>query len=364
MNPLVARRLRAHHLIGARFTSPVDAVRAFGAIQAQDFPAAAWGIGQRTKAATALGIAELFDEGAILRTHILRPTWHFALPEDIGWMLELTAPRLRRRMTTRWRQLDVDEGTIGKAERIFASSIGGDGPRTRPELAAALRDAGIDAVGQRMPHLLLAAELDGVVVSGPRRGKTFTYALLDARAPRVTRLDRAAALGRIAERYFTSHGPARLADFTWWSGISTADARVGVAAAGDGLIRETIGGVDHWSGREARAPRTRPPVAHLLPNFDEYTVAYRDRSALVDPRRPFDHSALSFGSVLANVVTIDGLVRGTWRRSERRDGAAVAVTVFEALTRRESEALDRSVDELGRFLGRDVSVAKEIRPAS
>jgi hypothetical protein len=362
VNPLVARRLRAHHLIGARFASPVDAVRAFGAVQAQDFPAAAWGLGQRTEAATATGIGSLVDEGAILRTHILRPTWHFVVPDDIGWMLALTAPRLRRRLATRWRQLDLDERTIGRAEEVFADAIAGRGPRTRPELALALDVAGVVPDGQRTPHLIGAAELDGVIVSGPRRRKAFTYALLRERARPSPGLDRHVALGRLAERYFTSHGPAQLRDFVWWSGVSTTEARVGIAAAGDALIREEIDGVDHWSGATIPHGSVDTPIAHLLPNFDEYTVAYRDRSALVDGARPFDASIFSFGSVLANVLLIDGLVRGSWRRKVAGGIVRIELRLLDGLSRRESAAVDRAVERLSRFLEREVALGADVRP--
>ena len=364
MTSVAERRLRAQRLVGRRFMSAVEAVSAFAAVQAQDFPAALWAVGQRTRGATAASLGRQFDDGAILRTHILRPTWHFVLPDDVGWMLALTAPRLRKRLATRWRQLDLDEPTIARAQEAFSLAIGRDGARTRPELAEALDALGIERAGQRMAHLLLAAEIDGVLISGSRRGKSFTWTRLEDRAPSSPPLERDTALARLATRYYTSHGPATLADLVWWSGLSTADARNAVSAAGRALARETIDDVDVWSAAATTDAPFERPVAHLLPNFDEYTVAYRDRSAVLAAARPFDASIFSFGSVLANVVLVDGLVRGAWRRTLRANEVKLEVTLLDRFSRAESEALDRAVAEFGRFLGRDVDVAAKVRPGS
>jgi DNA glycosylase AlkZ-like len=301
MPDVVARRLRAQRLVGPPFESAVDAVRAFGAVQSQDFPGAMWAVGRRTRDVTASQLGRLYDDGAILRTHILRPTWHFVLPEDIGWLLQLTAARLRDRTAGRRRQLGLDEKTIARAQRAFADSVSGGQWRTRPELGEALIAAGIDPAGQRLPHLIGAAELDGVLVSGPRRGKQLTHALLSERVPKGTlKVDRDVARGELARRFFTSHGPAELADFVWWSGLTTADARAGAASVGGALARESVGGRDVWLDPALDSGPLKPgrPMAHLLPNFDEYTVAYRDRAAIVDPTLSFDPSIFSFGSVL------------------------------------------------------------------
>jgi hypothetical protein len=362
---IAARRLRSHHLVGPRFKSPVDAVRAFAAVQAQDFPAATWAVGQRTQGATAESIGQLYDEGAILRTHVMRPTWHFVVPEDIRWLVQLTSRRVRDGLAGRRRQLEIDDRVVDRANATFEKALSGGRALTREELGRSLVNAGVSPAGQRLPHLLGHAELDAVIVSGPRRGRQHTWTLLEERVPKARVMDRSAALGELAFRFFSSHGPAQLRDLVWWSGLTTADIRAGIAAAGPRLAHETIDGVDHWSDpatRRTAPPRT--PSVHLLPNFDEYTVAYRDRSALVDPGRPFDASIFSFGSVLANVVIVDGVVRGTWRRSLRGEVVHVEITLLERLGRAESAALDRAADELGAFLERDVTVATAVRPGS
>jgi hypothetical protein len=364
MTSLVLRRLRAHHLVGAPFRSAAATVHAFGAVQSQDFPAAMWGIARRLRKSTADDLASRYDRGEILRTHVMRPTWHFVLPADVRWLLALTSTRLRASLAGRRRRLEIDDRLIARANAVFEKALRGGQHLTRPELGEALQAAGISAEGQRLPHLLGHAELEGVVISGARRGKQHTYALFDERVPEAAALDRRAALGELARRFFTSHGPAQIADFTWWSGLTAADAREGIAAAGDALAHERIDGKDYWLDAGARGPGHSATVAHLLPNFDEYTVGYRDRSAMLDPGRRFDASIFSFGSVLANVLLVDGIVRGSWRRVARGDAFRVELRFLGRLTRRESAALDRELDRMARFLGREVALEGRIRRSS
>ena len=283
-----ARRLRTQGLTGEPFTSAVEAVRWLGAVQSQDYAGAKWALGQRTRGATEAQLDRLFDEGAILRTHVMRPTWHFVLPEDIRWLLELTGPRVRRGLAARYRELEIDEGVVAGAKTAFAAALSKGRHLTRPELGEVLRAAGISPDGQRLAHLLMGAELDGLIASGPRHGKQFTYALLEERAPKARTLERVEAVAELTRRYFRSHGPAQVQDFAWWSGLTMADARTGIALAGASLAQRIIEGKDYWFDAEARAAKKAAAIGHLLPNFDEYTVAYRDRAAAVHADRPLD----------------------------------------------------------------------------
>src|SRR5467141_167303 len=315
---IAARRLRAQRLTGKPFASPVEAVRWLGAVQSQDYAGAKWALAQRSRAITDAAFDRLFDEGAILRTHVMRPTWHFVAPEDVGWLLDLTAPRIRRGLVARYRELGIDAKQSVRAAAAFAAALVGGRHLTRTELGRVLTAAGISPEGQRLPHLLMGAELDKVIVSGPRRGRQFTYGLFEERAPKSRELERNQSLGELTSRYFRSHGPAQIQDFTWWSGLTAAEARMGIELAGAALGHRVIEGKDYWYEAAAAAFRGTAPVAHLLPNFDEYTVGYRDRSALLPTGGRFDPSLFSFGSMLSNVVTIDGIVRGAWRRIRGR----------------------------------------------
>jgi winged helix DNA-binding protein len=353
---IVGRRLQAQRLTGEPFTTVVDSVHWLAAVQSQDYAGAKWALGQRTRDATDAELDRLFDEGAILRTHVMRPTWHFVLPEDIRWLLELTGPRIRLGLAARHRQLEIDEGVVARASAAFAAALAGRRHLTRPELGEVLNAAGISPEGQRLPHLLMSAELDGVITSGPRRGKQFAYALLTERAPRARSLDRTAALAELTRRYFRSRGPAQLRDFVWWSGLTVADARAGVRLAGGTLDHRVIEGKDYWFDREAGPDGNVGGVAHLLPNFDEYTVAYRDRAAAVHGNRPFEPALFPFGSILSNVVTIGGRVRGGWRRTVAGRGVHVAIRSLDRLEPGEAAAVEEAGRRFGRFLDRPVEV--------
>ncbi len=356
MKDLAARRLRAQRLIGEPFKSPVEAVRRLTAVQSQDYPAAKWALGLRSRRATDAGIDRLFDEGDILRTHVMRPTWHFVLPEDVKWLLDLTAPRIRRGLVARHRQLELDDRTIARASAAFAKALAGGRHLTRPELGQVLRAARISPEGQRLPHLLSIAELEGLIVSGPRRGRQFTYALLEERVRKSRALERSEAVAELTRRYFHSHGPAQLQDLVWWSGLSIAEARSGIAGAGAVLDHHLIDGKDYWADARAGAPPDAASVAHLLPNFDEYTVAYRDRSSLLNADSAFEPELFAFGSILSNVVTIGGCVRGAWRRTSAGGGVKVEVRVMKPLETLEVAAVEDVGRRMGRFLERPVAM--------
>jgi hypothetical protein len=353
---IAAQRLQAQRLTGDPCPSPVDALRWLGAVQAQDYAGAKWGLAQRTLGATEGEMDRLFDAGAILRTHVLRPTWHFVLPEDIRWLLDLTGPRIRAGLAARHRQLEIDAELVARASAAFAAALAGGRQLTRPELGEVLGIAGLAPAGQRLPHLLMAAELDGVIASGPRRGKQLTYALLEERAPAAPAWDRTEALVELTRRYFRSRGPAQVQDLVWWSGLTAADARRGIALAGAVIDRQVIDGKDYWFDAEAGPTPGVASVAHLLPNFDEYTVAYRDRSALVDPDRPFDPALFSLGSVLSNVLAIGGRVRGSWRRTVAAGSVRVQVRLVDRLRSGEMASVADAGHRLGRFLERPVEL--------
>lgn len=359
MRGIAARRLRSQRLLGEPFPSAVDAVRWLCAVQSQDYGAAKWALAQRAAGATDSDLDRLFDEGAILRTHAMRPTWHFVLPEDIRWLLELTSPRLLAGLAGRYRGLELDELTRARAVDLFAESLSGGRSLTRAELGETLLAAGISPEGQRLPHLLLAAEALGVITSGPRQGKQFTYALLAARAPDARRLDPEEALAELTSRYFHSHGPAQVQDFAWWSGLTVAEIRRGLALAGADLEHEVVDGKDYWFD-PASAPAGNPAlVAHLLPNFDEFTVAYRDREAFLHPEVAFDPTFFAHyrekapqGGILSNVVTVGGTVRGSWRRALTPDTVRVEVRLLGSLQPAQLAAVETAATQLGHFLQR------------
>ena len=251
---------------------------------------------------------------------------------------------------------DIDEGVEARAGSAFTAALSGRPPPSRPELGEVLRAAGISPDGQRLPHLLMGAELDGLIASGPRHGKQFTYALLEERAPKARALDRADAVAELTRRYFRSHGPAQVQDFARRVWPTESRRREGELCSCDAALEhQVIEGKDYWFDAAVGQASKATTVAHLLSNFDEYTVAYRDRAAAIHPDRPFATDFFSFG-ILSNVVTVGGRVRGAWRRTVERGGVKVQVRLLDRLASAEVSALEDAGHRLGRFLERPVEL--------
>ena len=348
---IARRRLAAQHLVRQTLATPADVVRTFGAVQSQDYAGAKWAIGMRLRAGDDALVERAMTDGAIVRTHVLRPTWHFVAPEDVRWMLALTGPRVKRVLASYDRQLDIDDDVIRRSNAALARALHGGAHLTRTELAAALRRARLHAEGtQRLAHLVMHAELDAVICSGPRRGKQFTYALLDERVPPAAPIGRDEALHAVTTRYFATRSPATAHDLAWWSGLTVSDARKGIEIAGAALERETIDEVAYWSSPDARADGLTSPTAHLLPNYDEYFIGFRDRSAA--GRRVASAALVTgWGPGLTHVVTIDGQLVGGWKRTLGARGAVVEMTRASRLTRAEERAVAGAAERYGRFLG-------------
>jgi hypothetical protein len=319
-----------------------DVVRWFGAVQAQDFNAAKWALGLRmSNSPTAAAIEEAFNEGQILRTHVMRPTWHFVAPEDIRWLLELTAPRVNLRAGANYRKFELDAATFKRSNRILHRALRDGKHLTRAELKQVLNRSGIAADDTvRTAHIMLRAELDGVVCSGRRIGKQFTYALLDERVPAAKTLTRDEALAELTRRYFRSHGPATLPDFVWWSGLTAADARLGIALIDSELRSTTIDDKTYWHPRSLSNPARSATRAHLLPVFDEYNVAYKHRQA-----------TLSTWSMLGPTVTLQGQVIGTWKAATDKSSVRIAVHAARSLTKPERLAIAKAASRYATFLG-------------
>lgn len=347
----LSQRLNNQRLATPEFKKPADVVRWFGAVQAQDFQAAKWALGLRMPDATDASVESAFNNGKILRTHVMRPTWHFVAPEDIRWLLELTAPRVNIKAGPYFRKYELDAALFKRCYRVLKNALKGGNHLTRATLQKALNNAGIAADDPiRLAHIFLSAELDAVVISGPRIGKQFTYALFDERVPATKALTRDEALAKLTRQYFMSHGPATLQDFTWWSGLTVADAQRGVALAARELEKTVIDTKDHWI---QRSPRVTQPLhsAHLLPAFDEYTVAYKNRKAFLE------HSSMTEMGLLGPMIIVDGKLLGTWERTNANKSVTITLRPFRKLTRSQSSAVTMAVRRYEAFLGVPAAVS-------
>ena len=351
----VARlRLDNQGIAAGRFTEPADVVRWFGAVQAQDYLGSLWALGLRLPGTTEASVERAVADRSIVRTWPLRGTLHFVAAEDVRWMLELLGARTVARAAGRYRQLGLDEATFARSRRVIARALEGGRQLTRPELAAALERGGVATGGQRLIHLLNRSALEGLTCYAARRGKQFTFALLDEWAPPSKRLSREEALAELAGRYFGSHGPATLEDFVWWSGLTTTDARAGLEMVGPRLRREVFDGRACWLSSTAPAVGEGESAAHLLPAFDEYTVAYKDRAAVLHPSHT--RQANAAGAVLGPTVVLDGQAVGTWKRTLKKGSVVIETGLWTTLKRAEQSALEAAARRYGEFLGLDAEV--------
>ncbi len=308
-----------------------------GATQAQDYTHAKWALGLRLPGARDIDVEAAIDRGEIIRTHLLRPTWHFVAAEDVRWMLALSAPQIISIMTPTDRLMGLDEAVFARCNAVIAHALKGGQQRTREELLAELEGAGIATNDFRANHIMMRAEQEGIVCNGSRRGKQFTYALLDERVPQGKTFDRPDAIAALAARYFKSHAPATLHDFQWWSGLKMGDARAGLEAIQSTLVQETIGKQTYWLPNDFQERSTESPVLHLLPAFDEFLVSYKDRSASLDPSRKVQ--TITSNGIFKPVVVQNAWVHGTWQRTFKKNKVEVQYELFEETKERVETAL-------------------------
>lgn len=352
---IARQRLANQRLVGRPFASITEVVQRLGAVQAQDYAGAKWAIAQRTASATDAEIEALVADGTLLRTHVLRPTWHFVAAQDLRWMLALTGPRVKRLMSSYNRKLELTDAVLRRSNDAITKALEGGRQLTRTELAAALGRARIEHGGtQRLAHIVMNAEQDAIICSGARRGKQFTYALLDERTPTSRTLGRDESLAELAVRYFTTRGPATAQDFSWWSGLTVGDAVRGAEAA-DGLRTMEIEGRRHWSGDDVPVP-AKLSSTHLLPNYDEFFIGYRDRGAmlqLVSDKAPEEREL----SMFANVIEIDGQLVGGWTRTASAKAVTIETNYLATVSPAKRRAVAEQAKRYGAFVGLPVEVA-------
>jgi hypothetical protein len=347
---IARQRLVNQHLTAATLTMPADVVRLLGAVQAQDYAGAKWAVALRTRGAVDGLVEQALTDGSIIRTHVLRPTWHFVTPADIRWMVALTAPRVKAAMAYYDRQLELDDALFRRSNAAIARALRGGKQLTRAELAQVLRRARIDVTGsQRLGHLVMRAELDGVICSGARRGKQFTYALLEERVPPGVALDRDQALLELTKRYFATRSPATANDFAWWSGLTVADATKGIQMAGPSLEREIVDDQAYWFDVSQPSRGKPAPTAHLLPNYDEYFIGFKNRSA-IGQRLKSSELVTGGDAVTAHVVVLDGQLVGGWKRKLTKNAVVVELTLLTRLTDAENQAVAAAAEAYGTFL--------------
>jgi hypothetical protein len=348
-------RLRTQLVEGDRAASAPEVVRQLLCVQSQEIGLARWSIGMRMSSGLEADVEAALAAGDILRTHILRPTWHYVLPRDIRWLMRLTAPRVKAMSVGRMRELALDEHQLSTAYDVMRTALAGGNHLNRPELGELLRQVGLAPDGQRLAYIVMNAELDLLVCSGVPGPRKETYALVEERAPADLAeepADRDQALSWLAQRFFGSHGPATVADLVWWSSLTTADIKRGLAAAAGDLEKVAVDGTDYWwaGGLDAPAPAER---VHLLQAFDELVVGYRN------PRTEMNVDALLPRGVMYpppwfNTFLLDGQATGVWRRVAEKSGLVVETRAARPLSRAEAAAVEEGVERYAAFLAEPV----------
>ena len=346
-------RLFNQQIAASNFTQPEEIVRWFGAMQAQDYPMAKWAIGLRIPGATESTVEKAIADGRILRSHLMRPTWHFVAAEDIRWLVKLSAPRLRSTSAGTFRTFGLDAAVCNRANDLIARMLEGGVHLTRAEIMAELKKSGIDSDNYRASYLMFSAEIEGIVCSGAMRGKDQTYALLDERVPQPHEFSRDEAIAELTGRYFKSHAPATLKDFIWWSGLPTADARKGLEM--NDFASAEIEGQTFYLPKDFSMPEAETISLYLLPSFDEFMVAYKDRSAALDATRA--GAAITGNGIFKPVVVVGGQIAGVWKRSFKKDSVVIEKMMFGESNDFADEAFHKKAREFALFEGKNVQLS-------
>lgn len=351
---IIQIRLNSQLLLPESGRSILEVVSRMGALQAQDFTMLKWAIGSRLPGSTEAQVEEALDRGDILRTHLLRPTWHVVSSKDIHWMLELTASRIRNSMKHRDAQLGLTKAIIQKSTSILLKALEDGSHQTKEELNILWNRASIPTTEYRDAHLLMHAELDGLICSGRTIGKNRSYALLDERAPIRLRLTKEEALHRLAQLYFTSRCPATLPDFIWWSGLTVGDAKLAVESIKPTFHMETVGQQSYLLPEKLPDLRLNSNVLQPISAFDEYIIAYKDRSVLLIPEQ--FQKVVSNNGIFRPALLLNGRVIGTWKRITKKNHYVIEVTPFEQLGPVVISLMEPTFAVYGLFLGKKIEV--------
>lgn len=347
-------RLGNQKLTGSEFTRPDELLGWLGGMQAQDYTSCKWAVGLRTPGITDTHVEQAIAERTIVRSWLMRGTLHLATAKDIRWMLDLLAPRLIKAGAGRHRQLELDEKTFSKSREILQHAMRNQNELSREELRVLLEKNGIRTTGQRLPHLLQRAALEKLICFGVRKNKEFTFVLMDDFVPLTNPKSTDEALAELAKRYFSSRGPATLEDFVWWSGLRIAEARTGLEAIKPEFQQQTINGRTYFFSQQPVTKATPKPATCLLPAFDEYVIAYRDRSALLDPA--YSKQVISKNGIFYPIMLENGQVIGTWKRRFKIDRVVIEFNPFSQINQSTKNRFAALAEEFATFTGKVAAI--------
>lgn len=343
-------RLASHQLAEPEFDHPADLVAWMGAIQAQDYTMSKWAVGLRLKSGGLSQINDAIARGEIVRTHIMRPTWHYVPGKDLRWMQQLSFARVKKAVDA-WVKsggLDIPEQLYTKCNDQIAKMLSGNRCLTREEIEIELGRAGIPTADDRVKRYLLRAEMEGIVCSGADRAGKPSYALLEEQIASVPVLHREEALAELALRYFRSHSPAMLKDFIWWSGLTVTEAKQAVGLISNQLITEHFDGLEFLIFAACREAKNSN-ITHFLPPFDEYLVSYKERTTVI----PAEHHPKAFNrwGTFYPVILRDGRIIGNWSKATKQGEITISISHFDpAKTVGEEKSLTQAEKRYKKFI--------------
>ena len=359
LNDIARIRLTSQQISGLKSKTVKELVTWMGALQAQDYAMVKWAVGVRNTGSTEKLVESAIDRGEIIRTHIMRPTWHLVSAEDIYWMLELSSPHIKASLKSRHRELEITDSVLTKSNSVIVRALQGGNQLSREKIIEIFQKSGINTGDNRASHLLLSAELDGIICSGATKERRPTYALLEERVPKSDTIPRAEALAKLALRYFSSHGPATLQDFTWWSGLPVQDARNALEMIQSGIKSETIGLEIYWMKDSSPDKGKHRNSVFLLPAYDEFLISYKDRRASLSNQNSI--KTVSNNGIFRPVILVNGRVAGTWKRTLKKERIIVEADLFRNHNKDVLSKLEEAVRFYGKFTGMETKHLFHIR---
>ena len=321
-------RLASHQLAEPEFEHPEDLISWMGAVQAQDYAMSKWAVGLRLKSGTMDQVNDALATGKIVRTHVMRPTWHYVAGKDLRWMLQLTGERVKKAIDS-WVKgsgLDISEELYTKCNDLIGKMLSGNHCLTREEIETELGRQGMPTADDLAKRCILRAEVEGIVCSGADKNGKFTYALLDEQVVPAPLLHREEALARLALCYFRSHSPATLQDFVWWSGLTVTEAKQAIRLIKQELITEHFDGQEFLIYANFRQAKT-DDILHFLPSYDEYLIAYKDRTTVMTAK--YHPKAFNRWRIFYPVILRNGRIVGNWSKEKKKGELMITTSFFE-----------------------------------
>jgi hypothetical protein len=350
-NDIIRHRLHQQQLERPSFTKAGDVVSWLGAVQAQDYLGVLWSVGQRVKKAAEPDVEKAIADKTVVRTWPMRGTLHFVSPKDVRWMLKYLTPRVFSRMAGMLKKEGIDGKVLLKSKKRWIKALEGGKRLTRDEMYQVLEDGKISTADTRGLHLLACMAQEGVICFGPRKGKQQTFTLLDEWLPSYPMLTREEALRELALRYFTSHGPATIEDFMWWAGLTKADATIAINEVKPEVTSAIISGKTYWLSPHHSVTAIDAAKAYLLPTFDEYGIAYKDRSAIISSS---DYKKV--GGQFMSAIVIKGKIAGVWRRTFKNEDVVIEAKPFGNFSKADRLAVDAAAGRYSNFIGKNYTL--------